>query len=261
VRIAEGFILLLPMDRLEVVETLLRRYIMRADVTLTVVTNQWSLFGLVHQNSQLVRSHYAPELSQAPFAATTGDGWLAINLPIVDSERTLLMVHHDPLKTFWSVFESNPVIYCCDDEQWLLENIGSGIPEINAITAELFVPQMINLDQLGGVSFDKGCYTGQEVVARMRFLGKLKRRLYLAETVAATAPQPGDKISLNNHESAESVGTVVNVASISGTEPNHFKLLVVAVINAAEQGQLLLDSPSGEGLTLLPLPYHQDSTS
>ncbi|HBT58772.1 MAG TPA: folate-binding protein YgfZ, partial [Pseudomonas sp.] len=62
--------------------------------------------------------------------------------------------------------------------QWQLQRIRSGVGQVSDETREHFIPQMLNLQQLGGVSFRKGCYTGQEIVARMQYLGKLKRRMY-----------------------------------------------------------------------------------
>lgn len=85
------------------------------------------------------------------------------------------------------------------DTDWELANIKDGIPDIDAHTTELFVPQMINLDLLGGISFKKGCYTGQEIVARMHYLGKLKQRMYVCRTRNSspnTAQASGGKISL-----------------------------------------------------------------
>ncbi len=169
VRTAQGFFLLLPLELLETVETRLRRYVMRSDVTLEAVTGQWSLFGLVGDASKALRTQYGIVLSNDNYAATTADGWIVINAPTADAERTLLMIRRDQAEAFWSAFKPNEAIDSCSDSQWLLEDIVSGIATITTATEELFVPQMINLDLLGGVSFDKGCYTGQEVVARMRF--------------------------------------------------------------------------------------------
>lgn len=75
--------------------------------------------------------------------------------------------------------------------QWLLGQIRAGIGQVMPQTRELFIPQMLNLQAVGGVSFKKGCYTGQEIVARMQYLGKLKRRLYRLSLNANELPEPG----------------------------------------------------------------------
>ena len=94
---------------------------------------------------------------------------------------------------------------------WSQTLIDTGVPQISAQTTELFVPQMINLDVLGGINFKKGCYTGQEIVARMHYLGKLKQRMYLldivSETDTSSSFMPGNK--LISHED-KNLGTVVN---------------------------------------------------
>ena len=87
---------------------------------------------------------------------------------------------------------------------WL--NIRAGIPVITAATQEQFVPQMANLELIGGVSFKKGCYPGQEIVARMQYLGKLKRRMYLAHLESDTAPLAGDELYSAEMEGQPFVG-------------------------------------------------------
>ncbi|MCQ3971415.1 CAF17-like 4Fe-4S cluster assembly/insertion protein YgfZ, partial [Klebsiella pneumoniae] len=97
--------------------------------------------------------------------------------------------------------------------RWLLDQVRAGIGQVFGSTRELFIPQMINLQALGGVSFKKGCYTGQEIVARMQYLGKLKRRLQrlLIEGRQDELPAPGVEIFSPVHGS--SVGEVVLAAS------------------------------------------------
>ncbi len=78
-----------------------------------------------------------------------------------------------------------------DLNEWLLGQIRAGIGQVMPQTRELFIPQMLNLQAVGGVSFKKGCYTGQEIVARMQYLGKLKRRLYRLRLNTPEMPEPG----------------------------------------------------------------------
>ncbi|KJH83504.1 YgfZ/GcvT domain-containing protein [Stutzerimonas stutzeri] len=140
-------------------------------------------------------------------------------------------------------------------ERWLLAQIRAGVGQVVAGTRELFIPQMINLQALGGVSFKKGCYTGQEIVARMQYLGKLKRRLYrlAAESAEAEVPAPGLELYSPVHGS--SVGEVVLAAAAEGT----LELLAVLQEDAAADGRVFLGSPDGLPLTLLDLPYTLDA--
>jgi folate-binding protein YgfZ len=139
-----------------------------------------------------------------------------------------------------------------DLNQWLLGQIRAGIGQVMPSTRELFIPQMLNLQAVGGVSFKKGCYTGQEIVARMQYLGKLKRRLYRVKLDAAELPEPGTQLFSPNHGS--SIGEVV-LAAHAG---QHIELLAVLQAEAAEAGDIHVGALDGPALHLLDLPYQLD---
>jgi len=136
---------------------------------------------------------------------------------------------------------------------WLLGQIRAGIGQVFGQTREEFIPQMINLQAVGGVSFKKGCYTGQEIVARMQYLGKLKRRLYRLTLEGTDLPEPGTELFSPVHTS--SAGNVV-IAARSG---NAVELLAVLQADAVENGQSHLGAPEGEPLQLAELPYTLDA--
>ena len=139
-----------------------------------------------------------------------------------------------------------------DLNAWLLGQVRAGIGQVMAATRELFIPQMLNLQAVGGVSFKKGCYTGQEIVARMQYLGKLKRRLYCLALDASVLPEPGTPLFAPSH--ASSIGEVVIAArSATGME-----LLAVLQAEAAEAGDIHLATLEGPALHLLDLPYSLD---
>lgn len=136
--------------------------------------------------------------------------------------------------------------------EWLLGQVRAGIGQVMAQTRELFIPQMLNLQAVGGVSFKKGCYTGQEIVARMQYLGKLKRRLYRLALAADTLPEPGTPLFEPSRNSA--IGEVVLAAqAASGIE-----LLAVLQADAVEGGEIHVGDASGPLLSLLTLPYELD---
>lgn len=132
-----------------------------------------------------------------------------------------------------------------------LLDIDAGLPTIHAATLEAFVPQMVNLDRVGGVSFRKGCYPGQEIVARMHYLGKPSRRMYRLHA-AGSAPAPGMPVL---DEAGRDVGNVVDAQSADALG---CRLLAVLQVTASE-GTLHL--PNGESLERLPLPYALDEVS
>lgn len=138
-------------------------------------------------------------------------------------------------------------------DAWLLQEIRAGLPVVHAETREAFVPQMANLQLINGVSFTKGCYPGQEIVARMQYLGTLKRRMYRAAVQSDERPYPGQEVFVSTTE--EPQGSVVE----AGPSPSgDFELLAVLNIAAAEGGELHLDDGNGPVLRLEPLPYAFD---
>ena len=136
-------------------------------------------------------------------------------------------------------------------DHWQLAQIRAGIGQVFEETRELFIPQMINLQALGGVSFKKGCYTGQEIVARMQYLGKLKRRLHRLALNNTDSPMPATGTELFSPTHNSSVGEVVIAARADGA----LELLAVLLEDAVADGRIFLGSIDGEPLTLLDLPY------
>jgi folate-binding protein YgfZ len=136
-------------------------------------------------------------------------------------------------------------------DHWALLEIQAGQPTVYGSTAEAFVPQMANMQLIDGVSFTKGCYTGQEVVARMQYLGKLKRRMYRAQVESADTPNPGDELFAGSSTSGQGAGRVVD-ARPSGE--GRYELLAVVEISAADQGDVRLGE-NGPALQFLDLPY------
>jgi folate-binding protein YgfZ len=130
---------------------------------------------------------------------------------------------------------------------WLMVN--SGIPTILPETQDAFVPQMANMGALNGLSLTKGCYPGQEIVARTQYLGQQKRRMYLAH-VEGSAHVGETLYSPNFGEQA--AGMVVNAAPAPGSGTD---LLAVLLISAFEGGEVHLASPDGPPLGFKRLPY------
>ncbi|AKU20953.1 folate-binding protein YgfZ [Massilia sp. NR 4-1] len=136
---------------------------------------------------------------------------------------------------------------------WRLSEIHAGVPQIAAATQEQFVPQMINLELLGGVNFKKGCYPGQEIVARSQYLGKLKRRTALV-TVAAAEVLPGVEV-FSPADPEQPCGMVVNAApnGAGGSDA-----LVEMKLDALESAEVRLGAAGGPALQFLPMPYVLD---
>jgi tRNA-modifying protein YgfZ len=134
---------------------------------------------------------------------------------------------------------------------WALLDILAGIPNIWPATSDRFVPQMTNLQLLGGVSFKKGCYPGQEIVARMHYLGQLKRRMYRIHLRGGPVPQPGEEIFAEDRD-AEPGGMIVDAQP---HPDGGAAALAVLRIEDAEGARLHLGRPDGTPLKIHDLPY------
>ncbi|WIO75157.1 hypothetical protein QP938_04410 [Porticoccaceae bacterium LTM1] len=175
------------------------------------------------------------------------------NIPLPDG-RQLLLIDNDEAQSFWEEMENKATT--AGLPLWELMDIRAGLPKISTATIDSFVPQMINLQALDAISFKKGCYSGQEVVARMKYLGKLKKRMYRLSIAGNTIPTIGNAIYLPNQ--TQSIGTVVNAQQ---ADENQIELLAVLTEAAAQADALHVFGESGSNsgplstVTVLSLPY------
>jgi hypothetical protein len=183
-------------------------------------------------------------LPEAAMRSTAGSAGLVVR---VGEDKFVLSVDPEQAASVWQTLRGSATPVGAPVWDWL--RLSAGIPMIVAATQEEFVPQMVNLELIGGVSFQKGCYTGQEIVARSQYLGKLKRRMFLAHVDAEAAP--GDSLYSADLEGQTS-GTVVNAAPAPA---GGFDLLAVVQVESAKSQTLHLKSPGGAALSLRPLPY------
>jgi hypothetical protein len=131
---------------------------------------------------------------------------------------------------------------------WLWGEVRSGVAMVSQPIFEAFVPQMLNYESVGGVNFKKGCYPGQEVVARSQFRGTLKRRAYLVHSDAAL--HAGQEV-FDAADASQPCGLVAQAAAAPGGGFD----AIVSLQTSAAQGRLQLGQPGGPPLTLQPLPY------
>ncbi len=139
-------------------------------------------------------------------------------------------------------------------EDWRWLEVQSGIPTIEAATVDRFVPQMLNFELLRGVDFHKGCYPGQEVVARSQYRGIIKRRMLLFDCHAAAAA--GQEV-FSSADPGQPAGMVVNAAPHPA---GGWSALVEVKLLALERGTLHLDNPEGASLQQRELPYAVPAT-
>ncbi len=135
---------------------------------------------------------------------------------------------------------------------WLAGEVLSGVADVQQATFEAFVPQMLNVESVGGVNFKKGCYPGQEVVARSQFRGTLKRRTYLVS--GPEALQAGQEV-YHSADATQPCGLIAQAASFTQDGQTHHLALAALQISATQAGRLHLAQANGAVLTQLALPY------
>lgn len=225
-RLADNHVLMvLPGDLADSVRQLLSRYVLRAKVKIEDDSSTWVTYGV-----------------SGPDAAAAATTRLA--MPMDDSGLRQLVVapRGEPLP------EADPE----DREAWRLEDIMAGLPEISSATSGLFVAQMLNLDLLDAISFKKGCYTGQEVVARAHYRGQVKRRMQRFYTESDLPLAPGERIRLGDGRNAQ----VVMSAALFGGGQEFLAVAPQSVENGPTDPEDA-GTARGEALpcTQLPLPY------
>ena len=230
---------ILLMCSLDVLPATLKRlsmFVMRAKAKLTDATGDFSVFGL------------AGDAAKGP-SLNLNTPWLTA--PVGTGTAISLYSAMTVPRALWigPKSETPPAGVALSEAVWAWSEVLSGIATINAKTADAFVPQMLNYESVGGVNFKKGCYPGQEVVARSQFRGTLKRRGYIVhgdEPMSA-----GDEVFAST-DAEQPCGTVAQAAACPA---GGFDAIVSMQVAAAGAGGLTLGSAGGAKLELQALPY------
>ena len=231
-RAPDDILLICSQDLLARTLKRLSMFVLRAKAKLTDASADFQLFGLIGN---------AVPATEAPWTLhTQADGSHLVHLyPAAGQPRALLVA---PVGT------PTPQGTVLTPEQWLWTEVASGIAMVSEPVFELFVPQMLNYESVGGVNFKKGCYPGQEVVARSQFRGTLKRRAYI---VHADQPLNAGQEVFAASDAEQATGTVVQAAP---APQGGWDAIVSMQIQSAQEA-LTAGSPEGVALTVQSLPY------
>lgn len=223
-------------------------YVLRSKVKLSDANSDIVLLGIAGTGAAAALRALGAGIPSSQYDVLRFDAGTAIRL---DEHRIQLAVHANAAVPVWNKLASlaSPV----GTPAWRWLEIAAGVPHITSATQEEFVPQMANLELIGGVSFTKGCYPGQEIVARTKYLGKVKRRTYRA-SIQSDCPQPGTDL-FSPDLTDQSCGKVIEAApSPSGG----CELLASMLMSSAAAGDVRVGSADGPRLRFLPLPYPLD---
>ena len=214
----------------------LSMFVLRAQCRLRDATVEANLWGLVGATARA-------QLGDLPvWGRREAEGTSTLRLPDAGgAARCIVSAPGDALVSGW------PAVTL---DHWRWFEVQSGLPTIEASTVEQFVPQMLNYEIVGGVDFQKGCYPGQEVVARSQYRGTIKRRMFLFDTDASASP--GQEV-FHSTEPSQPAGMVVNAAPWPGG--SGCSALVEVKLAALDGGTLHLGAAGGAGLRIGALPY------
>jgi folate-binding protein YgfZ len=245
----DTFYLRLPTDTLDAVLQRLRMYVLRAAVTLEDVSENFLRIGVAGESALQELTDAIGTLPDAVNHVTHHGDLTVMRVPGVHPRFEVYATSLKAATGLWDTLNVRgaPV----GQSAWRLTEIQAGIPVIFADTTELFVPQMVNLQLIDGLDFRKGCYPGQEIVARMQYLGTLKRRMYLGRIDGDTTPCPADELFAAD-DNAQPAGRIVDAQP---HPDGGYAALAVLQIKAADAGNLHLGSSDGPAFSIQDLPY------
>lgn len=249
VRRDKDYLLRVPRTTLEATLKRLRMFVLRSKVELTDLSDSVVSLGLAGEQAPARISSALGDVPVELDSIRATDGITVVRVPGL-TPRYECYGEPTRLGALWQQLREGATTVSSATWAWL--DIMAGVPRVLPNTVDSFVPQMLNLQAIGGLSFTKGCYPGQEIVARMQYLGKLKRRMFLARLDSSRLPLPGDELVVEGKSDVDGSGMVVDAEfDVDGV----CHCLYVAQIEKAEAGALrLLEQPEAM-LQNRQLPY------
>ncbi len=238
IKTATDFLLVLPNELIDKVSQKLQMYIMRADVQLHNMSDDLCILGA----STLPPASLATAPKESFSVDQNKD--IYIKFPL-HGNRYLIISTPSQAISLWTDLTENTHFIPNTANIWIEQDISAGIPWLTKDNSEKYIPQMLNIDKLGGISFNKGCYTGQEIIARTHYLGKSKRELFLA-SCESTQDIPVDAKIITG-KSEQTVGKVLSLQS-NGVQT---KLLVVLQSTDSELNNLMLNNSNQDKIKII----------
>jgi folate-binding protein YgfZ len=241
------YFLHLPSALLASVQKKLSMYVLRAKVKIEDVSTQHICLGLSGKEAGALLQASIGLFPQTPLGKEQNAATSVIR---IGHERFQINTTPELAAELWQQLSAQALPVGSPYWDWL--NIRAGIPVILPTTQEQFVLQMLNLDILGGVSFKKGCYPGQEIVARMHYLGKLKQRTFLAHVAGNAMPQPNDALYSDDYP-GQSSGSILNAAA--APQGGYDVLATLHISSVTDSRVVHWKTPEGAVLSFQNLPY------
>jgi folate-binding protein YgfZ len=235
----------IPRELQESFQKRLQMYVMRAKVKLEHLSADQTIFGIFGDAIVKKLATWFPDQPQSPYETVSNDvGTLVRLADVYGMPRYQCIVTNEVAAQLEQI--SNE--YQMSESDWMLSEIHAGIPQVTAATLEKFVPQMLNYELIGGVNFKKGCYPGQEIVARTHYLGKQKRRTVLARIASQDVRSGMDVFASTDPD--QPCGLIVNAEK---NNVGGYDCLVEIKTNFLSDADVRLGT--GEICQWLPMPY------
>ena len=247
-RFGETYLMLLPGENIEPTIKRLRMFVLRSDVKLDDVSENFSVLGVAGPDCRSALQALFNDTPSEVNGVKQWDNGLIVHVPGSIDRFQIICTKATAAPYRESLGKQ---LSDASTDEWKRLDIEAGIPHIYISTREEFVAQMVNLHSIGGVSFTKGCYPGQEIVARMHYLGKLKKRMYRIHVDGDALPQPNTNIVEVGSDNTQSVGQIVDAVALPS---GGFEALAVLQIKSAESAKLALEN-SASGIQIEALPY------
>ena len=245
----DAIMLQLPRAQQPAIQKRLQMFVLRAKVKLADIGMQQVALGLGGQPAAQTLAAWFPQTPAAPLEKIDSDAGTLIRMPdAFGAPRYLWVAPLELARETWP--QLTQALAPASTRVWHLADIEAAVPQILPATQEQFVPQMINFELVDGVSFKKGCYPGQEIVARTQYLGKLKRRMLPAALDGGTIA-PGMEV-FSSTDPQQPCGMVVNAAPAPG---GGSAALVELKLAALDDGTIHVGSVDGPMLRIQSLPY------
>ena len=241
-RNSQDYRALLSLDLLAATQQGLQKYVLRSKVKISDISANYEIIGLSGPQAEAALNGSGLPIPEKNLETVDASGTTIIRL---NASRFVIVAAGDAVAGLWKslAVKARPV----GVPVWHWLDIQDGLPLITEATKEAFVPQMVNFDKIGGVSFRKGCYPGQEIVARTQYLGKIKRHLYRIHAVSPILPG----MSIYSPDSQEHpCGMVVNAAP---SPMGGYDALAVIQENYIEAGNFGLGTPNGQSFVINPV--------
>ncbi|WP_065187881.1 tRNA-modifying protein YgfZ [Shewanella woodyi] len=238
--VADALFMMMPKDTLAADLPQLAKYAVFSKADLVDVSADWTILGVAGEQAQEWVNNYFGEITQELTEIPSG-------VLLKDGERFIIIIENAPSEPLLSSINT-PIQ---DSSAWQALEIQAGLPNLGASHQGQFVPQMCNVQAIDGISFKKGCYMGQETIARMKYRGGNKRALYILSGTSSQTLALDSRLELAIEDGFKKVGTIIELVQ-SGDQ-----VLLSAVLpnDTENSAELRVADDEASSLTIQPLPY------